>query len=172
VRTPEPLTVDGLVSSLGLLPHPEGGFYRETYRSPEVLAAAALPARFRGDRAMSTAIYFLVPHGAFSALHRIQSDEVWHFYRGAALEIVCIDPDGTRRDIRLGPDLDAGDVPQAVVAAGTWFGSRPVGAGEYALVGCTVAPGFDFADFELAVRAELTARFPAHAGVIAALTRS
>jgi predicted cupin superfamily sugar epimerase len=172
VRTPETLTVDGLVSSLGLLPHPEGGFYRETYRSPEILAASALPARFHGERALSTAIYFLVPRGAFSALHRIQSDEVWHFYRGAALEIVCIDPDGRRRDVRLGPDLDRGDVPQAVVTAGTWFGSRVVGDGELSLVGCTVAPGFDFADFELATRAVLAARFPAHAGVIAALTRA
>jgi predicted cupin superfamily sugar epimerase len=146
VRTPEPLTVDGLVSSLGLLPHPEGGFYRETYRSPEILAAAALPARFRADRAMSTAIYFL--------------------------EIVCLDRDGQRRDLRLGPDLDRGDVAQAMVPAGTWFGSRVVGDGDFALVGCTVAPGFDFADFELAGRADLTSRFPAHAAVIAGLTRA
>jgi predicted cupin superfamily sugar epimerase len=172
VRTPEPLTVDGLVSSLGLLPHPEGGFYRETYRSPEILAAAALPARFRADRAMSTAIYFLVQRGAFSALHRIHSDEVWHFYRGGALEIVCLDRDGQRRDLRLGPDLDRGDVAQAMVPAGTWFGSRVVGDGDFALVGCTVAPGFDFADFELAGRADLTSRFPAHAAVIAGLTRA
>lgn len=151
------------VDALGLLPHPEGGFYRETYRS-----AAAI-----GERSVSTAIYFLVTRGSFSALHRIRSDELWHFHAGQALEVVTIDPAGTRRDLHLGLDLDRGERPQHVVPAGTWFGARlrdPSAA--YALVSCTVAPGFDFADFELGTRDALIAAFPAHAALIGEMTRA
>ena len=166
--------LDAIVRLLELAPHPEGGFYRETYRAEAVLPQAALGPRFAGDRAASTAIYFLVPRGSFSALHRIASDEVWHHYAGAPLEVVSILPDGRREDLRLGTDLAAGERPQGVVRAGAWFGSRvPDGATEpWSLVGCTVAPGFDFADFELADRATLLARFPAHAALVVALTRA
>jgi predicted cupin superfamily sugar epimerase len=151
------------VEVLGLAPHPEGGFYRETYRCE---------ARV-GDRSASTAIYFLVTRGSFSALHRIRSDELWHFHAGDALEVVTIDDDGARRDLHLGLALDRGERPQHVVPAGHWFGARlrsPTSS--YALVSCTVAPGFDFADFELADRAALVASFPAHAPLIHALTRA
>ena len=150
------------VDALGLAAHPEGGFFRETYRSGTRI----------GDRSVSTAIYFLVTRGSFSALHRIRSDELWHFHAGSALEIVTIDRGGTRRDLHLGLDLARDEVPQHVVPAGDWFGARLREAtSSYALVSCTVAPGFDFADFELADRASLTARFPEHAAAIAALTR-
>ena len=150
------------VEALELTPHPEGGFFRETYRSTARLA----------DRSVSTAIYFLVTRGSFSALHRIASDELWHFHAGGALEIVTIDPNGARSDLRLGLDLGRGERPQHVVTAGTWFGASLRDAtSSYALVSCTVAPGFDFADFELADRASLSAALPAHAAIIAALTR-
>jgi len=150
------------VEALGLEPHPEGGFFRETYRST---------ARI-GDRNVSTAIYFLITRGNFSALHRIASDELWHFHAGDALEIVTIDPMGARKDLRLGLDLARGERPQQVVPAGQWFGARLAEAdASHALVSCTVAPGFDFADFELADRAQLSAIHPQHASVIAALTR-
>lgn len=168
---PRAPTLEDLVRTLALSPHPEGGFFRETYRSAEQLAA--LPARFGGPRSVSTAIYYLLGAGDMSALHRIHSDEVWHFYLGRPLEVVVLAADGTARTIVLGVDLAAGQVPQAVVEAGAWFGARlhqPV-PGAFALVGCTVAPGFDFADLELAERAALLARYPQHAGVIAALTR-
>ena len=164
VRTKTP-TARELAARLGLAPHPEGGFYRETYRASTTVETP------RGPRAASTAIYFLVPRGTFSALHRIESDEVWHHYAGGALRVVCIAEDGTRDDLVLGPDLDAGQSPQGVVKAGVWFGATIEGEGEWALVGCTVAPGFDFADFELAERASLLARFPRHGDVISALTR-
>jgi predicted cupin superfamily sugar epimerase len=156
-----------LVRALDLAPHPEGGFYRETYRSREVVPTA------RGPRAASTAILFLVARESFSALHRIASDEVWHFHAGTPLRVVCIAEDGTRSDHVLGLDLARGERPQAVVPAGTWFGARlEPGDADFALVSCTVAPGFDFADFELAERAALRSRFPEHAVIIDELTRA
>lgn len=168
MRMPTASTVSAadLAARLGLAPHPEGGFYRETYRASELVDTP------RGPRAASTAIHFLVPRSTFSALHRIASDEVWHHYAGAALRVVRIAEDGTRRDLVIGPDLDAGQEPQGVVPAGEWFGATLEGEGDWALVGCTVAPRFDFADFELARREELLARFPEHEAIVRALTRS
>jgi predicted cupin superfamily sugar epimerase len=168
------LTAQQLTEALGLLPHPEGGFYRETYRASEVLPQEALGARHSGPRSASTAIYFLVTAGSFSALHRIASDEVWHFYAGHPLEVVSIDEDDVLHIARIGMNLAAGEVPQYVVPKGRWFGSRltsPHAPDAYALVGCTVAPGFDFADFELADRGALIARHPQHQAIIEALTR-
>ncbi len=156
---------DDIVRTLGLTPHPEGGFYRETYR------ASGLVDTPRGPRAASTAILFLVTRGSFSALHRIASDEAWFFHAGATLRISVITPDGVAHDHRLGLDLTSGARPQAVVPAGAWFGSRVEGDGDWALVSCTVAPGFDFADFELGSRAALRAQFPAHSDLIEGLTR-
>jgi predicted cupin superfamily sugar epimerase len=120
---------------------------------------------------VATAIYFLLSGSQFSALHRIKSDEIWHFYAGSSLAVEAIHPDGTRQTWRVGVDLAAGDLPQAVVPAGAWFGAEMIDKRAYALVGCTVSPGFDFADFELAERSALLARFPQHAGVILRLTR-
>lgn len=158
-------TLDELVRALRLEPHPEGGFYRETYRATSLVDTA------RGPRAASTAIHFLVPAGTFSALHRIASDEVWHHYAGAPLRVVQITDDGTRNDHVLGRDLLGAHVPQAVVPAGAWFGAHVEGDGAWALVGCTVAPGFDFEDFELADRSTFLARFPEHSELITRLTR-
>jgi uncharacterized protein len=160
------------VARYHMQPHPEGGYFAETYRSAERIGQSALPARFGGDRPFSTGIYFLLESHHFSALHRIQSDELWHFYAGDPLEVYVIDPESGQLDIiRLGADPERGEVFQAVVPAGTWFGSRPAGGSTYSLVGCTVAPGFDFADFEMAGRSALLAEYPKHREVIEALTR-
>jgi len=160
------------IAKLGLQKHPEGGWYVETYRSSESVGRAGLPARFGGDRAMGTAIYFLLEAGQVSAWHRIRSDELCHFYAGDPLSVHWLDPaGGVARQVTLGPDPEAGQTFQAVVPAGAWFGARVVPPGAYALVGCTVAPGFDFADFELGRRAELLARFPEHRELIGMLAR-
>lgn len=158
------------IETLQMQAHPEGGYFAETYRSAEMVAGEALPGRFGGARTMSTAIYFLLESHHISALHRIQSDEVWHFYDGGPLDVFVIDPAGELYIIRLGRDMAAGEVFQAVVPAGCWFGSKPVAGTAFSLVGCTVAPGFDFADFELADPRALLADFPQHEAVIRQLT--
>jgi uncharacterized protein len=156
-----------IVRQLHLSPHPEGGFFRETFRSALVLEG--LP--HGGMRSASTAVYFLVPAGGFSAFHRVRSDEVWHHYDGDPIALHVIGADGSYSTRRLGHDLAAGEEPQAVVPASAWQAAELLGE-RYALCGCTVAPGFDFADFELASRAELAARHPALASVIGRLTRT
>ncbi|KAA0990514.1 cupin domain-containing protein [Dyadobacter aurulentus] len=160
------------IDKYGLLPHPEGGYYAETYRAAETIDPQGLPIRFNGARSFSTGIYFLLESHHFSAFHRIQSDEMWHFYAGEALEIFVIDPETRELEIiRLGNNPDKGEAFQAVVPAGKWFGSRPAKGSSYALVGCTVAPGFDFQDFEMAEREALKAEFPEFSGLIGELTR-
>ena len=158
-----------LIDTLGLVRHPEGGWFHETYRSSEALPAQALPERFGGERACSTAILFLLEEGDRSHLHRIKSDEVWHFHAGSPLQIEVLHPDGRHETLRLGPEPAAGDRYQAVVPAGCWFGAEPM-HGPFTLVGCTVAPGFDFADFELGGREHLTALFPQHGELILRMT--
>jgi predicted cupin superfamily sugar epimerase len=158
------------IERLRLAPHPEGGYFRETYRSLEIVARAALPERFPGARAFSTAIYFLLPSGEVSRLHRLRSDELWHFHAGSALVIAILEPGSGAREIVLGRDPDRGETLQAVVPAGTWFGARVRDSGSFTLAGCTVAPGFDYADFDLADRATLLRQFPDQAALIARLT--
>ena len=155
-----------LVRQLELVPHPEGGYFRETYRASESVAPGALPRRFGGERSLSTAIYFLLEAGQCSHLHRIRSDEVWHFYAGDPLEVVEIDAAGSLRVTKLGADL----LYQHTVPAGSWFGAAPAEGSRFSLVGCTVAPGFDFADFELADRAALLREYPRHQDWIRRLT--
>lgn len=165
-----PAAIDRLIKALGLQPHPEGGFYRETYRASEAIPNAGLPARFRGPRAHGTAIYYLLRAGERSKLHRIKSDEVWHFYDGDPLTIVAISGAGQLIETTLGRDFTAGQVPQHVVPAGFWFGAIPSRGSAFTLAGCTVSPGFDFADFELATRAGLLGDFPQHRAWIERLT--
>lgn len=162
--------VDAIIQQLNLSPHPEGGYFRETYRSDETIAAGHLPNRYNGDRAFSTAIYFLLKGDQFSAFHRLKSDEGWHFYRGSSLTIYCIAPDGSRTDITLGNDIENGETPQAVIKKGTWFAAAVNDTSPYTLVGCTVVPGFDFSDFEMGEREELIKEFPQHAKLIGKLT--
>lgn len=163
-------TVDELIRRLDLSRHPEGGWYRESYRSVESIAASALPERFGGSHAFCTAIYFLLERGRISTLHRIKSDEVWHFYAGAPLTVHAFTPQGEHLELKLGPDFAAGESFQSVVAAGCWFGAEVSGPGEYSLVGCTVAPGFDFADFQLGNRSDLLSAYPLHEEIINRLT--
>jgi len=159
------------IDKLKLEPHPEGGFYRQTYRADLILPEDALPPQFAGSRAVSTAIYFLLDRENFSAFHRLRSDELWHFYIGAPLVVHVIDENGAYSEISLGNNPEAGEVLQAVVKAGCWFASRVKDGKMFALVGCTVSPGFDFADFEMARREELLRQYPQHREVIERLTR-
>lgn len=151
--------------------HPEGGYYRETYRAHERIPEAALPDRFDGARDMAALIYFLLPGGSFSAFHRIHQDEVWHFYAGDPLVLHLIDPEEAYRTHTLGRRPEEGHVLHAVVPAGTWFGATVAEDTGYSLVGCTTAPAFDFADFELADREDLIDQYPQHRSIIERLTR-
>jgi predicted cupin superfamily sugar epimerase len=159
------------IEKLQLEAHPEGGYFRQTYRSEVLIGREALPAGFAGARAASTAIYFLLEGGNFSAFHRLRSDEVWHFYAGDPLVVHVIAPDGKYSSILLGRDLEAGHVLQAVVPAGCWFASHVADWNSFSVVGCTVAPGFEFEDFEMGKRARLVAEYPQHREVIERLTR-
>jgi uncharacterized protein len=157
-----------VIEQLGLKPHPEGGFYAETFRSEPL--PFELPGR--GPRSASTAIYFLLRREDFSALHVVSSDEAWHHYYGDPLELHCLDVAGRHRRIVLGHDLARGERPQHVVARDHLQAARVVdGPHGFALCGCTVAPGFDFADFRMPTRRELRERWPEHADLITALTR-
>lgn len=160
-----------LIEQFQLLPHPEGGWYKETYKSAETIAANALPQRFPGPRAFSTAICFLLEQGNFSAFHRIKSDECWHFYTGQPLEVFILFPEGRLEVITLGNDIEKGQLFQYVVPANCWFASRPAPESAFSFVGCTVAPGFDFADFELAHAAALCAEYPQYTTLINSLCR-
>lgn len=165
------MTPELIIQRLGLKPHPEGGYFAETYRAEESFPAPALPGRYSGARAFSTAIYYLLTPDTFSSLHRLQSDEVFHFYLGDPVEMLRLRPDGSGVSVTLGPDLARGECPQVVVPASEWQGARLKPGGRFALLGCTVAPGFDFQDFETGLRADLLRLYPAHAALITALTR-
>jgi predicted cupin superfamily sugar epimerase len=153
--------VQELVRTLGLRPHPEGGYYRETYRASLQVQTP------RGARSASTAIYYLLPRGAIAAWHQVASDEVWHHYEGAPLTLYLLD-EGGLRTVVLGRDVAAGEQPQAVIPAGVL--QAGLTRGDYTLVGCTVAPGFDFADWEMPPRATLLERYPEHAELMRQLS--
>ena len=163
------LGVEEIIDWLGLQAHPEGGFYAETYRSEELIPADALPDRYGDGRAFSTAIYYLLTPETCSAMHRVKSDEIFHFYHGDPIEMLHLYPDGSGQRVLLGNDLAAGEVPQVLVPRAVWQGARLVAGGRHALMGTTVAPGFDFADFEFGDRAHLVADYPEHADLIGAL---
>lgn len=153
-----------ILDQLALVPHPEGGFYRETFRSPREVPTAA------GPRSASTAIYYLLPAGTFSALHVVTSDEAWHAYDGDPLALDLLFPDGRHERHVLGRDVAKGERPQLVVPAGVFQAATPMGD-RFSLAGCTVAPGFDFADFSMPDRDTLLARFPAHRDLVLSRTR-
>jgi predicted cupin superfamily sugar epimerase len=159
------------IDALQLRRHPEGGWFRETYRSDELVSRAGLPPRFGGDRTFSTAVYYLLEGEDISVLHRLMQDEVFHFYDGSSLTLHVIDPAGNYSAFKVGRNPAVGELPQAVVKAGCVFGASVSDPRSYSLVGCTVAPGFDFADFEMPSRDELCRQFPAHRQLIQKLTR-
>jgi len=167
-RASEPAEAAAIIDALGLVPHPkEGGWFRETFRAAETLGAFA--GRYPGPRAVSTAIYYLLTPATFSALHRLASDEVFHFYAGDAVEQLRLHPGGRGEIVTIGNNLAAGQRPQVLVPRGVWQGARLVPGGRYALLGCTVAPGFDYADYESGNGASLAADYPEFAGRIATL---
>jgi predicted cupin superfamily sugar epimerase len=157
---------------LKLQPLPvEGGYFAETYRSKFTLTQRSLPSDCSGERPLSTAIYYMLTPDTFSAMHRLKGDEVYHFYLGDPAEMLILKPDGTGETLLMGHDIVSGMRLQHVVPGGVWQGSRLRPGGKFALLGTTMAPGFDSADFELGSRSELTARFPAYAELITVLTR-
>lgn len=185
-----PQRADDVVRLLNLSPHPEGGYYREVFRSKEQVNSTNVVTR----RSASTAIYYLLRFGEFSSLHRVCSDEAWHFYAGRPLELVWLTPENVQARALLGNELGSGQRPLAVVPAGSWQAATtkpedmdtvtvtddeaktrdadaPAQGADYSLVGCTVAPGFDFKDFEMPTRAELHALLPGHERWVDRFTR-
>jgi len=165
-------SADYWIEKLQLVPLPEeGGMYREIYRAEERIAADALPARFGGDRCFSTSIYYLLRHPEFSALHRLHQDEIWHFYEGDRLSVCILGETGACRVEQMGRNADRGEHLQLVLRAGEIFGAAVARSDGYALIGCTVAPGFEFQDFELVDRESLLAAYPENRDVILQYTR-
>lgn len=163
------MNAQDIIDLLGLIPHPEeGGFFVETYRADE--QPAALPVRYQGPRCMGTAIYYLLTPETYSALHRLESDEIFHFYVGDPVNMLHLRPDGMGQEIIIGTDLTTGMRPQVVVPRGVWQGARLADGGSFALLGCTVAPGFEFADYEHGDRAALTTEYPGFTEQIRRLT--
>ncbi|WP_115463076.1 cupin domain-containing protein [Winogradskyella aurantiaca] len=162
------MTADTIIKELDLKVHPEGGYYRETYRSTGALELSG----YEGIRSFSTGIYYLLLQGKISAFHKIKQDEMWHFYKGSSLELHIISPDGSYQKVIVGNQLNYGEVPQFVVHGGDYFAARVCSGGHYSLAGCTVAPGFDFKDFVMPSRSELIQQFPKHEAIIRELTHS
>lgn len=154
------ITPDALIHHYNLTPHPEGGFYRRTYCSTACVPQAALPHGYGGARACGSAILYLLRAGEYSRLHRLRQDEMWHFYLGGPLRLVCIPLSGVPCEVLLGPDVTQGQHVQYLVPGGCWFGATPAPDVPFALVGCTVTPGFDFADFDLADEKLLLSEYP------------
>lgn len=158
-------SVEYWISNLNLQTHPEGGFFAETYRSDEEISNDALPERYDSGRCFSTSIFFLLTRDTYSKFHKLKSDEIWHYNYGGKLNIYCIEPDGKMTVHSFGPDIDKGDKLQFTIPKNTWFAAE-VSEGEYVLLSCTVAPGFDFDDFELADTTALIETFPLHSNII------
>jgi hypothetical protein len=161
-----------LKSLLNLVPLSiEGGYFSETYRSAELIPQEWLPSRYSGSRTVGTAIYYLLEPNTFSELHRVASDEIFHFYLGDPVEMLQLWTDGSGKRVLIGTDIEAGMVPQLVVPHEVWQGARLVPGGEFALMGCTVSPGFEYADYESGSRKLLSEAYPEHKDMICALTR-
>lgn len=168
------MTADEVKKILKLAPHPcEGGCYVRTYESGELLPANAFSdGRYAGPRYTGTAIYYLLEPDTFSEMHRLNSDEIFHFYAGDAVEMLQLKEDGSGVTVRIGNRLAAGERPQVVVPRGIWQGSRLAPGGNWALLGCTVSPGFEFEDYETASREQLCAGWPEFRELLHALTRA
>jgi hypothetical protein len=166
------MTAEKLKSLLNLVPLSiEGGYFAETYRSKEMISPDSLHGRYSSARSVGTAIYYLLEPGTFSEIHRVASDEIFHFYLGDPVEMLQLWPDGSGKQVLIGTDIESGMVPQVMVPHGVWQGARLVAGGEFALLGCTVSPGFEYADYESGSRQLLGAAYPEHRDMIWALTR-
>jgi hypothetical protein len=164
--------IEEIIRALNLEPHPsEGGFFAEIYRSADTLEGEALPPRYDGPRSLATAIYYLLTPETFSSMHRLTSDEIFHFYAGDPAEMLNLKPEGSGEVIVLGPDVTAGMRPQHVVPRGVWQGCRLAPGGEFALLGTTVSPGFEYADYEAGDRDALCRAYSDFKEMITALTR-
>ncbi len=166
------MKINDIIEKFDLNQHPEGGYFKETYRSSGSIAHENLSADFTGDRNYSTGIYFLLTSDSFSAFHKINQDEMWHFYLGTTLKLHMISPEGEYSYVLIGNNIIDNEVPQFVVPAQFWFAAEVLEENSYAFTGCTVAPGFDFKDFVLPVRKELIDLFPQHEEIITKLTHS
>ncbi|CAL2103728.1 Cupin_5 domain-containing protein [Tenacibaculum sp. 190130A14a] len=164
------MTAQQIINQFDLTAHPEGGYFKETYRSSGVIQNEHLSSEFVGDRNYSTSIYFLLTSEKFSAFHKINQDEIWHFYKGSTLKLHMISPEGDYSFVLIGNDLAQNELPQFVVPAGYWFAAEVEATNAYAFTGCTVAPGFDFNDFVLPKKEALIALFPQHKAIITKLT--
>ena len=166
------ISADTVKSLLNLKPHPEeGGYFRETYRSPHTLSKNILPEEYKDERSLSTAIYYLLTPDTFSALHRLPTDELFHFYLGDPVEMLYLLPDGSGRTITLGQDITKGMQLQGVVKKEVWQGSRLCADGQFALLGTTLSPGFESSDYESGQRERLIADYPQFKNLIRVLTR-
>lgn len=167
------MTADEIKKLLNLAPHPcEGGSFIQTWRSEEVIPHAALPVHYPTDRHAGTCIYYLLELDTFSEMHRLASDEIFHFYYGDPVEMLQLLPDGSALTVILGNDLARGQHPQLIVPKHIWQGSRLVPGGHVALLGCTVSPGFDYADYETGRRDSLLRDYPQFPDLVRTLTRS
>jgi predicted cupin superfamily sugar epimerase len=167
-------TAEEIIKALALEPHPiEGGFFRETYRSRETISGAALPPEYPRDatRSLATSIYYLLTPQTFSEMHRLPTEEIFHIYKGGPVRMLQLLADGSGREVLLGNNVLAGHQPQVIVPAGVWQGSLLEPGVEFALLGATVTPGFDYADYERGRRADLLSRYPAYGDLITRLTR-
>ncbi len=160
------------IEKLNLAKHPEGGFFAPAFRASEQIGRDGLPDRFAGNRAIVSSIYYLLEKGQFSTFHRLKSVEIWNFFEGDPLTIYILDPHGALIEKRLGRNVDSGESFQVAIEPGSWFAAEHCGPGEFTLVGCVVAPGFEYEDMEIAGRAHLHARYPQHAEIIERLTRA
>ena len=165
------ITADELRALLHLEPHPEGGYFVETYRSDESIPGGSLPDRYLKARSLGTAIYYLLTPDTFSSMHRLNSDEAFHFYMGDPVEMLQLHPDGSGTVLTLGTDIVAGMRPQVIVPRGVWQGARLLSGGRFALLGTTVSPGFEFQDYESGQRDRLIDSYPQFREQISALTK-
>jgi len=159
------------ITKFQLKRHPEGGYYKELYRAGEIILPDQLPKRYRSSRSFSTSIYFLLEGNQVSTFHRLKSDELWHFYDGSTIIIYTINENGELKTQKLGNNIKDGESFQVQIKHNNWFGAELLDKSSFALIGCTVSPGFEFDDFELANRNELIKTYPKHKEIIKKLTR-
>lgn len=165
-------TATDWIKKLELLPHPEGGYYKEVYRSDEKITKNGLPSRYLSERTFATSIYYLLQSGQFSSFHKLKSDETWHFYSGSPIAIYLISLSGSFEKVILGDEIDKAQLLQYTIERETWFAAEPLDENSFSLIGCSVAPGFEFDDFELGKRDELLYAFPNYSDLILRLTNS